>query len=376
MNKRLLIITPGYIPAKNYGGPVVSISNIVSNLGGEYDIYIITSNYEFKGNERLVNNNEKFVEVNGAKVYYLDKNQMKYQYLNQLIDKIFPDIVYINALFHYKLTLPVLKICKQRNIHSIIAPRGGVCKNALEFGKYKKIGYIFFLKGLGYLKKTKFQSTSDEETEGIEKYLCNKKEKIYEISNLPAPFSPVKKSQNKKSGYLKVVFFSRIHPKKNLLFAIETLQKVTGNVQFDIYGPIEDHEYWSICQRQIKKGNNNVIIKYCGYLDHDAIPETLSQYQLFFFPTLSENYGHVIVEALESDCLVLLSNNTPWNDVEKYDVGRAYCLESFSPFVEYINEIIEMDNAEFEKRISFISSYLDDKLKVSELLDKYRELFE
>lgn len=38
----------------------------------------------------------------------------------------------------------------------------------------------------------------------------------------------------------------------------------------------------------------------------------------FFFPTLGENYGHVIVEAMMNNCLVILSEGvTPWDDYKE-----------------------------------------------------------
>jgi glycosyltransferase involved in cell wall biosynthesis len=33
------------------------------------------------------------------------------------------------------------------------------------------------------------------------------------------------------------------------------------------------------------------------------------------FPTLGENFGHVIAESLSASCPVICSDQTPWNDV-------------------------------------------------------------
>lgn len=375
MKRKLLIVTPGYHPAKNYGGPVISISNIVASFYKEYDISILTSNCEFKDNKRLIQDNSFPIEVNKANVYYLDINQMTRRYLENLIYEIRPDVIYINSLFHYKLTIPVLKICKRLNIRHIIAPRGALCENALKFGKRKKMVYVLCLKFGRLFENSVFQSTSKEETVAIKKYLCNDLERIYEISNLPAPFFNENKHCVKQPGCLKIVFFSRIHPKKNLMYAIETLREVKGNIQFDIYGPIEVREYWDLCKAEIKKCNKNIKVAYCGYLEHNDIPNTLRQYHLFFFPTLSENYGHVIVEALESKCLVLLSNNTPWNDVEEYNVGRAISLDDRSAFVRYINELVDMDDEEITKCVDSINPYLEQKLQINNLHIAYKGLF-
>lgn len=374
MKKKVLIVTPGYYPAKNYGGPVISIMNLIDRLKDKFNFFVITSNYEFKDNKKLIENNKSFVEYRGAKVLYLNQEMMKQSFFYNIVDDIQPDIVYINSLFYYKITLPVLKLCKKKNIPTLIAPRGGLCKNALQFGKIKKIGYITFLKVLGYLKNSSFQSTSDEETEAIKKYLKKNKNHIYEIPNLPSLISVSTKAE-KTTGKIKVIFFSRIHPKKNLLFAIECLQEVKGNVIFDIFGPKEDENYWEQCKKEISKCPNNIKITYKGYLNHEDISTVVGKYHLFFFPTLSENYGHVIVESLLSGCPVLLSNNTPWNDVTIADVGRAYDLGEKRKFVEYIEKIVDMDDTAFEKIVYKIPGYLEQKLKTKEQTELYRKMF-
>lgn len=373
--EKVLIVTPGYHPAKNYGGPVISVSNIVANLGERFQFSIFTSNNEFKESARLVEDNSKPIEVGNAKVYYLDDNMMKKKYLLRLIKSISPDIVYINALFHYKLTLPILMICKQMKIPNIIAPRGGLCANALNFGRNKKIAYIRAIKFLGLTKVSGFQSTSPEETEAINKLFSDNKNRIYAISNLPAPIEKNGKKRVKKIDELKMVFFSRIHPKKNLKYAIECVAQAKGKINFDIYGPIEDQTYWNECLELIKRCPDNITIQYKGYLDHENIPDTLANYHVFFFPTLSENYGHVIVEALESGCLVLLSNNTPWNDVEDYNVGNAISLENRVNFIDCINLFSSMDQMEYDNCTEKIDKYLEEKLQIDKLIGQYTEMF-
>ena len=51
--RRVLIVTPGYYPAKTYGGPVVSIKNLTDLLGDKIDFYILTSNHELNENKMI-----------------------------------------------------------------------------------------------------------------------------------------------------------------------------------------------------------------------------------------------------------------------------------------------------------------------------------
>ncbi|MFA7708099.1 MAG: hypothetical protein WCX73_04055, partial [Candidatus Pacearchaeota archaeon] len=45
MKKVLVILLAHYFPAKNFGGPAVSIYNLVNRISGYYSIYLITNNY-------------------------------------------------------------------------------------------------------------------------------------------------------------------------------------------------------------------------------------------------------------------------------------------------------------------------------------------
>ena len=45
---KVLIITEGYFPGNNYGGPPVSINNLCRLLKDKADFYIITKDHDFK----------------------------------------------------------------------------------------------------------------------------------------------------------------------------------------------------------------------------------------------------------------------------------------------------------------------------------------
>ena len=131
----------------------------------------------------------------------------------------------------------------------------------------------------------------------------------------------------KAEGRLRIVFLSRIDPKKNLHFALEVLGRVTTPVDFDIIGPIANEGYWEDCQQLIKALPESCQVRHLGAIPHTIILQTLAAYDLFFFPTQAENNGYVILEALLAGCPVLLSDRTPWRGLEVEGVGRDLPLE-------------------------------------------------
>ena len=114
----------------------------------------------------------------------------------------------------------------------------------------------------------------------------------------------------KRTGQLRPVFLSRISPMKNLLFALKVLQGVSGDVCFDIYGPVEDLAYWKQSEEIIETLPPTVKVRYMGMVNHEEVWDVFAQHDLLFLPTFGENFCHVIREALSAGCPVLISDQT------------------------------------------------------------------
>ena len=84
----------------------------------------------------------------------------------------------------------------------------------------------------------------------------------------------------------------------------------------------EDHEYWSKCIALITQLPKNVVVTYKKELAFNEVQTTISNYHALFLPTLNENFGHSIVESLLSGCPAIISDQTPWDDLEKNNAGK------------------------------------------------------
>jgi glycosyltransferase involved in cell wall biosynthesis len=68
---------------------------------------------------------------------------------------------------------------------------------------------------------------------------------------------------------------------------------------------------------------------------------------LLLLPTHGENFGHSIIEALSVGCPVLISDRTPWKDLEKAGVGADLPLDQPERFTRFMQKMMELDNREF-----------------------------
>lgn len=372
---KIMIVNGGFLPAKNYGGPVVSIENIVNFM--DDDFWIVTRDHDWKDDKRLPGISSGWNQYNDhTKVIYLSDSEHSINRYREIIKEIQPGIIYINGFYLAQMYVPMIREAQKAGIPLLIAPRGTLNKNAMSLKSFKKYAYVTFMRMLIDKKKTFFQSTSEEETERIRQLLGANTDHIIETENVPSIPKSSYSHPQKEKGSLKCCFFARICEKKNLLGAIRILKNVKGNVEFNIYGNKEEPEYWEKCEREITELPSNIHVEYRGAYDHSTVFELMAQNHIFFFPTLSENYGHVIVEAMLSGLPVVISDQTPWNGVNEAGAGYAISLSNKNAFIKAIECYASMDESELAIVRNKMMEFVCGSLQLNVLKEKYNHMFQ
>lgn len=348
--KKILIISPTFLPGYKGGGPVQSVKNIIENLNSEFQFYVFTSDRD-KGDKEPYTGikTEQWIDKGNYHILYTEKKSM--MKLKKCIQELEPDIIYLNSFFSWRDSIQIVILKKIFSIYSkiIIAPRGEFDPGALKIKSLKKKIFIFLFKLFKFEKNLFWHATSEIEKENIMKTIPKVKD-IKVANNLTSDYNQISfKSRKKNEGIVKFVFVSRITEKKNLLMSLTLLSKIDiGNIEFKIYGPIENHDYWGKCEEIINQMPNNVKVDYLGEVSHTEISAVFSENHFFLFPTFGENYGHVISESLISGCPVIISKETPWIDLDKQAVGWDIELTDEEKFLKTIKECVDMDQDSYD----------------------------
>ena len=85
-------------------------------------------------------------------------------------------------------------------------------------------------------------------------------------------------------------------------------------------------------------------VKYHGVIKHEEVARELAGHDLFFLPTWGENFGHVIHEALAAGLPVLISDKTPWRNLEDQGVGWDLPLDAPEKFRRVIEDQSAVDS--------------------------------
>lgn len=121
--------------------------------------------------------------------------------------------------------------------------------------------------------------------------------------------------------YRTALFVSRIHPKKGILNLVEAWKKVRPKGwKMRIVGP-DESGHLAVVQQSIREKGLESDFTFSGFLDKDELWDAYWQSDLFILPTMSENFGNVIPEALSCSIPVITTHGTPWKELEIHNCG-------------------------------------------------------
>jgi len=378
-NKTILLFTDWYEPGFKAGGPIQSCKNIVNTLCDEYDFRIFTSDRDLGDKESYkgVKRDVWLRLSNGAQVFYASPEFIKSSNIRKIITDVNPAIVYLNSMFSSGFSLLPLWILRSLRYKPriILAPRGMLNTSAVSRKKWKKKIFLSLFALSRISKKIVFHATDRQEQTDIQRYFRNSAQ-VFLIENIPN-VNEQWNARNKQPGQLNCVFISRIHPIKNLLYAINIVKSITGcDILFDIYGTIEDEKYFRKCQEAVSSANPHVHINFKGPVANRNIFNVLDNYHVFFLPTQGENFGHVIFEALTSGCVVLTSDRTPWKELYERNAGWALPLTDNRNFVDKLRQLCSMNEEVFNQKSKAAFQYASEFLASMNLTNRYSSLFQ
>jgi len=385
-NKSKLVILTfvgNYLPGFKAGGILRSLVNAIDYLCDIFEFWIVTRDRDLGDNKPYSDIKvNQWQQVGNAMVFYLPPHLSTVNNIFNMIVSTPHNVLYLNSFFD-SLTIKVLLNRKYRRATFkpvIIAPLGEFAWASLKQKYFKKYIFIQVAILLGLYKNVTWRASSEYEMLDIINVMKIKHEAIHIASDLPnniIPSEPPSVISNpfSESKSLRIVFLSRISREKNLDYALRILKKVNAMVLFDIYGPLENSKYWKECQELIRQLPANFKVKYLGSVNPNQVGNIFSSYDLFFFPTAGENYGHVIAESLSSGTPVLTSTETPWRNLQSDELGWDINLDQIKLFVEKIEEFALISNMERLKKRTIIKANIRKRLFDPAVFEANRQLF-
>jgi glycosyltransferase involved in cell wall biosynthesis len=350
MKPQVLVFIDWYKPHFKAGGPVRSMVNLVDQLGGDVDFHIVTGDRDYTAtapDDQLAADGWT-VQDSGEHVWYASPAGRSLRTWRALLAIRAWDVVYINGIWSRWSSLLPLLLLRGGPQRRIVAVRGMLADGVMGQKGPLKRAVLLALRVSGCFRDVEFQATSDGEVDDIRRWIGSGAT-IHRIPNLGrgthlSAAVPIAK----QPGALRLVSVGRIAPEKNTLYAIERLSDLAGEVHFDLYGTIYDTGYWQRCQAAIERLASNVKVRWHGEVPPEMVPQVLAQAHAVFMPSVGENFGHSMLEALSVGRPLLISDRTPWRDLERRQAGWDLPLDRPDRFHAALGALVGMGQEQYE----------------------------
>ncbi len=385
VKKKVIIFTGHYLPGYKSGGILRNVLNTVNNLSEYCEFRIVTSDRDLgddKAYEAIFVG--RWIPVGNALVYYLPENGANFSNLKKILEDTEYDVIFLTSCFD-RLTVKILFIRILTNLHFgrvIVAPFGEFAWASFNQKLLKKLIFLGLARLIGLYDGVIWRVSSKFEAKDLDKVMSPPKGSVIVTGDLPTSFEGITQLDLRgKTGPLdsqtdlKIIFLSRISQEKNLDVALQILMHVKARIVFDIYGPIENSLYWLKCKNMILDLPSNITARYCKTVPPSKILDTFSNYDLFLFPTGGEAYGNVIAESLIAGTQVLISDKTPWRNLENDTLGWEIDLNRIDQFIKVIDKIaLTSPSDRFIKRDS-IKNAISKRLSDPWIIESNLKLF-
>ncbi|MBS1735474.1 MAG: glycosyltransferase [Bacteroidetes bacterium] len=370
--KKIFITIPWFRPAFRAGGPIQSVANLVKEYQEDIAYYIFCGDTDLNGAALSNIETNKWTKYNDyTKVWYNGPDKISDNLVRQ-VELIKPDTLFIIGLFSWHYNIVPLLFCKGPK--KILSTRGMLHAGALSQKKWKKKIYLRLFKLLEIHHSVSFHATDEEE----KNFILNKFGKVARVfvaGNFPNKIS-LQPIPPKVAGQLKMVSIALISRMKNILLVLDALKALAEEIEFNIYGPIKDEEYWNACRQEIKKLPTNIKVQYGKEIEPQQVSSILKDAHLFMLPSKSENFGHAIYEALSAGRPVITSHHTPWNNLQESKAGINVSVKDRDELIKSIQFFAAMNEVQLAEWCGGAKDYSEIKLQLEGLKLQYSRMFQ
>ena len=306
---RVLQIIPGI--SRSSGGPSRSVQGMVSALNAEgVETWLLTCH---NAAEPWFEGVPYFVRRENGR----EPPEKLYPFIRRNIASIQPDIIHINALWMWSSHVAA-KVAREFKIPYVVSPRGMLDPWALRQKWWKKLpAWLFYqwrdLKGAAGFCVTAEAEARHTRAFGFRQPILVSPNGVWFPDQLP----------ERRGGHLPRValFLSRLHPGKGLLQLAKAWARIHPEEwRMRVVGPDVCNHKGEVLDllRQLQ------IEAQWDFVDETDDAGKWKEYRnadLFIHPSVSENFGISIAEALYAELPVIATKGTPWEELNTEHCG-------------------------------------------------------
>lgn len=308
-----------------YGGPTYSIPIQcigTQREGAEMSFVVYEASKPFE--EKLVREGVNMIHIPNPKNKFQHSWAIKLkQYLKNCKD--IPDIIHFHGVWMPE-NIYLSRFCRKHHIPYVINPRGDTEIVRINYNKQKKLK-----KKLAWRLYSKsivdsaacIIATSEQERDSIR--ILESKVPVAIIPN-GIELDAFPKEVVHNHGEKKVLLFlSRVNPIKGIEYLLDAWkqlpEKLSSEWELHIAGNSDPKDYIHKLEQKVEALELADNIKFIGPINGEEKMRKYQDANLFVLPTLNENFGNVVAEAMMCECPVITTKNAPWHCIEEDKCG-------------------------------------------------------
>ncbi|HVR40520.1 MAG TPA: glycosyltransferase [Thermoanaerobaculia bacterium] len=307
---RILHVVPTYLPARRYGGPIVAVHGLCKALAAHgHEVDVFTTNVDGDGTLDVPLGTP--VERDGVHIRYFASPFPRLYWSPQMRKSLGADVRTYDLVHSHAIWLwpgaAAARAARNANVPYVISPRGMLVPELIrEKSALVKRAWLALVERRVFAHASAIHFTSQLEWDDAKRTGAVPLPDPFVVPNgiELEPRPSIERETNT------IVFLGRINWKKRLDVVIESLPP---NARLKIAG--NDEENLTPRLRAIA----NERVEFLGPVYGAAKNELLASATMFVLPSLSENFGNVVLEALMMETPVIVTPGVGLAD----EVARA-----------------------------------------------------
>ena len=371
---KIMVFTDWFYPGSQAGGPIQSLIAMMKFSSDTF--YVIARNTDLNSTTPYSNVRSNVWQTSfqeNIQVYYLNEDSLNGNFIFKIHHEIKPDRIYLNSMWSPKFTLLPLSACRKNGwSHQVVlAPRGMLKPAAFNQKGLKKKLFIFVAKINKLYANITWHATSEIEHDEIKNHFPKANIRIApNISN-----AAIASNKKELSKPVRILTVGRLSPEKGYYEALEAMRNWNPNqiVQWDIVGLKENSDLASVFLIA-EQDFTNIKIQLHGHKNQDQLKSFYENSHIFFLPSRGENYGHAIAEALSYGIPVVISDTTPWKNLEEVFAGKTTSLNPWK-LSESLDFFVNLSNEDYQIWSEGALKYASQNVNSPETLAQNKTLF-
>ncbi|HVT45418.1 MAG TPA: glycosyltransferase [Thermoanaerobaculia bacterium] len=302
---RILHVSPTYLPATRYGGTIHSVHGLCAALARRgHDVHVFTTSVDGADDSNVPH--ETPVDIDGVRVSYFRSPLARRIYWSPSMRRALRaevpglDLLHLHSVYLWP-TAAAARAARGAAKPYIISPRGMLVRELIQKrSRIAKSTWIRWIESRNLAHAAAIHFTSSLERNEAEALKLELPQPFIVPNGVDLPAAGTAPRDDRS-----ILFLGRINWKKRIDHLITALAGIPDAV-LTVAGHDEDGAVSGLTARARALGVSGRV-RFTGEVDRHRRDELLAAASVLVLPSISENFGNVVLEAMASGCPVVVT---------------------------------------------------------------------